>query len=744
MDEHSGSSRVAGRLGGLLLIGCAALTAATLPLPHVAGSDRPAVLALSLVAMALGSAAVVLPWQRWPSRATLVLLPIAFALISAGNYYANAQPYTYSVFFIVAFVWLGLSHRRWTSLWFLPLAAAAYDAPLLLRHEPAWLAASAALVIPVCALVAESIAWIGARERRTRERSAGLVRVALSLGPHLDVDGLGGTLAQEVRVMLAAEHGIFLLVDDRAVSSVFTAGFTPAQTEQLAALVGSPLGDSRGMHDLEAGRPVVVEDAKVGSPLIDDPDRFGLRSYLAVPVVVEDELGGILACTEHTRARRYRVDDVRSAQALAAQAGAALRNALLYERTLEAANCDYLTGLGNRRAFHERLETEVERAHRHGRTLSILVLDVDHLKQFNDAGGHIAGDDVLDRIGRLLRKGSRREDGVYRIGGDEFALMLPETGPDEASVVAERIRRDIERSGLSGASARDLTISVGISSFPEHGITADELFERADTALYEVKRAGRNAISSATSGGSPGVRFGVDVPAVIEASLLSASYQPIVNIGTRDVIGWEAFCRVEPGHGTAPMPTLFRAAAALGLSAELDRCCRRVAIGGATELDDGALLFVNVSPAALTGRFDVAELCASVSDAGLRPGQVVLEVTEHDRVPAPAFVHNLLACRTEGFRLALDDFGGAAADLDVVGSLPFDFVKIDARALRGDGERRRPVVLGLLLVAREVGARLVAAGVETAEELALMDELGFDAAQGYYLQHPLPRLAVSH
>ena len=99
---------------------------------------------------------------------------------------------------------------------------------------------------------------------------------------------------------------------------------------------------------------------------------------------------------------------------------------------------DHLTGLGNRRAFHERLEDEVQRARRHNRKLSLLVLDVDHLKHVNDARGHVAGDDVLERVGALVRDGCRREDGAYRIGGDEFALVLPETNAEQASIVAER------------------------------------------------------------------------------------------------------------------------------------------------------------------------------------------------------------------------------------------------------------------------------------------------------------------
>jgi diguanylate cyclase (GGDEF)-like protein len=497
METHAPAPRVIGRLAGVLLVACGVLSAATLPLPQSPGTDKDMVLLVSLLAVAIGGLAFVAPWERLHPRASLVLLPIAFAIISAGNYLGNAQPYTYSVFFIVAFVWLGLGHPRWTSLPFLLPAAIAYALPFVLRGESTGAAgASVLLVIPVCAFVAETIAWIGARERRSRIRSSSLASVALLLGPHLNVDDLSQTLASEVKTMLRADRGAFFLVRDGKIEHVFSAGFPDEARAALHALTGQPLQDAPGLVDLAAGQPVLTEDTRVHSPLIDDAAGYGVRSYIAVPVLVEDELRGILVSTDHAHARRYRVDDVRSAQALASQASAALRNALLYERTLQAAQCDHLTGLGNRRAFHEQLDTEVERAQRHGRDLSVIVLDVDHLKVVNDARGHIAGDGVLERVADLTREGSRREDGVFRIGGDEFALVLPETTCDQARMMAERIRRAVEASHVGEPT--DLTVSIGVSCLPEHGISSDQLFERADTAMYEAKRAGRNAVYEAS------------------------------------------------------------------------------------------------------------------------------------------------------------------------------------------------------------------------------------------------------
>ena len=736
-------TRRAGRLAGLLLVGCGGLSAATLPLPQAESSDRSVVLLLSAVAVLLGAITYFAPWQRWHPRVSLVLLPIAFALISAGNYFGNAQPYTYSVYFIVAFVWLGLSHPRWTSIWFLAPAVLAYVVPFLFRPGSSRSAlASVVLVVPVSAFVAEAIAWIGARERRSRERSSALARVALALGPHLDVESLSQTLANETLSMLRAERAVFFLLRDENIQRVYGAGFRPEILERLRGLEGFPIGDQPGMNDLREGMPVLVEDAINHPKLLRNPARFGLKSYMAVPVIAGGALAGILSCAERTRPRRYEPDDVVSAQALAAQVSSALNNALLYERTLDAARSDHLTQLENRRAFHERLDVEIERARRYERQLSLVLVDVDRLKTVNDGSGHAAGDHVLQHVADVLRAGSRREDGVYRLGGDEFALVLPETDAEGATTLAERLRIGVERSQIHTEAGRNVTVSIGVAAFPEHGINTDELFARADTAMYEVKRAGRNAVSTAMLAGDagPGVRFGIDIAGVIDDRRLVARYQPVIRLADGLTLGYECYCRLDPAYGAAPTTTLFRAAGALGLTVRLDRNCRDQALGGLRDIDAEELVFLNVSSVALASEeFDVPDMLSSISRHELRPEQLVVEVTGHERAPAPRLVENLAACRAAGMAISLDDFGSGPADLDVATSLRFDFVKIDIGFVHGDGELRRQLVRGLLVVAGEIGAKSVAKSVETHDDLNMVRDLGFDAAQGYFLKDPSPR-----
>lgn len=742
------SPRVGGRLAGLLFVASGVISAATLPLPQPAGVDPVVILALSGLAVAVGGVAFFMPWHRLHPRANLALLPVAFALVAAGNHYGNAQPYTYSIFFVVAFVWMGLTQPRWTSLWFLPLATAAFVTPIVLdpTRFDAGLTASA-LVMPICAFVAEAIAWVGARDRRSREQVSALARVATALGPHLDLDSLCSTLTREMRVALQAEQSAFLRFHAGVVDRVYASGFGDPPPAELSALEGAVYGEWPRMDELARGDPVVVEDTSRDDQPLASSRRSGVRSYLAVPVMVGEQIAGILACSERTRSRRYDAHDVTLAKALASHASAALRNALLYEQTLEASRSDPLTGLGNRRAFHERLEQEIERASRHERPLGLIVLDVDHLKYVNDAGGHVAGDRLLYRLAALLQNCSRSEDGVFRLGGDEFAIVLPETTARGAAVAAERVRRRVERGRMCAEGDQHVTVSLGASAFPEHGINPDELFERADTALYEVKWSGRNAVATATTKetAGPGIRFGVDVRSVIQRRALVPLYQPILELCTERVVGYETFCRLDPAVGSLPTATLFRAAASLGLAGALDRSCRHTVLGGIDTWSDDRLLFLNVSPAAIEDDdFDVCELVGSVKEAGLDPRNVVIEVTEQDRTAAsPTLVWNLQACRDASLELALDDFGYAPGDIDLLATVPFRYVKIDVAPTNG-GEPpdvRKKRLRSFFLVAADAGARAVAEGVETTHDLGIVRDVGFEWAQGHHFRPPSPTLA---
>jgi diguanylate cyclase (GGDEF)-like protein len=187
--------------------------------------------------------------------------------------------------------------------------------------------------------------------------------------------------------------------------------------------------------------------------------------------------------------------------------------AKIHERTHELAEAntrlaqlavtDGLTGLYNHRHLHERLSLEVERSQRSGLPLSLLMLDVDHFKQFNDSYGHPAGDEVLRQLARVLTDTRRANDVVARYGGEEFALILVDTAKFTAAKVAERVRERVEAHDFSDAFPKSkknaISVSIGVATFAEDGVDAEALVRAADTALYAAKRAGRNRVVLATS-----------------------------------------------------------------------------------------------------------------------------------------------------------------------------------------------------------------------------------------------------
>ena len=173
------------------------------------------------------------------------------------------------------------------------------------------------------------------------------------------------------------------------------------------------------------------------------------------------------------------------------QAAIAIENARLFAETTRLANTDPLTGLYNHRYFYHLLETELKRARRYGRSLSLIMLDIDHFKQFNDRFGHLSGDEALRCLAQILRKNSRGVDMVARYGGEEFAIILPETDLPQGSIQAERLRAAAAEQEWPESQ---LTISLGVAPLTAEMARAEDLVRDADRALYEAKDAGRNQV----------------------------------------------------------------------------------------------------------------------------------------------------------------------------------------------------------------------------------------------------------
>jgi diguanylate cyclase (GGDEF)-like protein len=425
----------------------------------------------------------------------------------------------------------------------------------------------------------------------------------------------------------------------------------------------------------------------------------------------------------------------RSARASAAATLAALE---------QAAMTDSLTKLGNNKAFYDDFEREIARAKRHGQALVLALIDVDDFKAVNDKSGHLHGDAVLAGVGERLRT-MRQEDRGYRIGGDEFALILVETDPEAAGLALGRLQADIRESGLGA------TVSIGYVNLRGEQLDA-EPYELADTALYEAKRLGRNQtvcfadISGSVSAFSPGKAEAVRT--MIAQGRVSTAFQPIWDMQSTRPLGFEALARPFPELGLAGPQEAFDVAQRIRQLPELDMLCTRSTLAAAANLPAGSVIFMNYSPASLAhAGFDPQAFVDMAGAAGLLPGQIVVELTER-RIDDPTLVaERVAALRALGVRIALDDTGSGHAGLEILSKVRFDFVKIDRGLVveAMENAEARGVLAGIIAIARETGSYLIAEGIETGAMLDFVHSVhmpkggrftGVRGIQGYLLGRP--------
>ncbi|HEU0235132.1 MAG TPA: EAL domain-containing protein [Candidatus Limnocylindrales bacterium] len=408
---------------------------------------------------------------------------------------------------------------------------------------------------------------------------------------------------------------------------------------------------------------------------------------------------------------------------------------------------DPLTGLGNHRAFQEELARQIEQARRHPSPLALLIVDVDDLKKANDERGHEAGDELLIGFGRIARAVLRRADRAFRVGGDEFAILLPQSDIETGLVVGRRMLASALEGGDPSQPVSPFSVSIGVSAFPVPSVEGTHLYRHADAALYWCKRHGRTAVVAYDAGRHGSAleeraieELSADVGKTIARRALRAVYQPIFSLETGAPIGYEGLVRPGDDSPFQNASSLFAAAEAADRIVELDMVCLQVVADGTAHLEDGVYLSVNLSPRTVeSDLFRTAELAAIFRRRGIEPHQIVLELTEREEVEdLEQLRSNVDACRRAGFRIAADDVGAGNAGLRLLSEVPFDMLKVDLSLVQGGvlNDPSYAVLRALQELATQRRASIVAEGVETAEQLAVIRDIGFGAAQGYLLGRP--------
>ena len=412
------------------------------------------------------------------------------------------------------------------------------------------------------------------------------------------------------------------------------------------------------------------------------------------------------------------------------------------------ATHDDLTGLPNRALFRDR----IDRATASGDPFGVLFVDLDRFKVVNDSLGHDAGDRLLEAVASRLRRalGAYEDALVARLGGDEFGVIVPTAGGDAEGAgraVLDALAEPVdlgERSVLPGAS-------VGVVEGGEAYALREALLRDADTAMYAAKRAGRGvvAVFDPSMHEAAAARFGLehDLREAVAGDQLRAVFQPIVDLSSGGVVGFESLVRwAHPERGLLGPGEFLPVAEEVGLVPDVDRwvldeTCREIG-RWAPHLDPDALLWVSVNCSDRTFlSAGLAERARGAAEAaGLDPGRLVLELTERALVDADAAREALAAVRAAGLQLCVDDFGSGYSSLGLLHALPVDGLKIDRSFVSDLGASRaaRSVVRAVVQIANDLGLRVVAEGIETEAQLAVLRELGCPLGQGYLFSKPVP------
>lgn len=524
------------------------------------------------------------------------------------------------------------------------------------------------------------------------------------------------------------------------------------RTRAEATLIDAALRRTR--DDLAV---VAVDDAGAVTVYATRPDLVG-RSLIDLPFVRDareaDELAAAVAT--HQSARLALAEGKLAVEPLAAPRDDRRYVAITLERTgrHELDERDPVTGLPQRPAFERHAHDALEKCAREGGSLAVMFLDVDRFRVINELGDHTAGDTVLREIAARLRD-ALSETFVARFGGDEFVLLRCEDTPGTARATAAAAAAAFAAPFWVAGKPVYLTASIGVATAPDDASDILALIGMAEAAVFEAKRLGRNLVRSYRSPGTTSSLDRVltrrDLHGAIERGEFELYYQPMYDIATRAIQGVEALLRWRhPVHGLVLPDRFIPVAEEFGLIEEIGAWVLDRAVTQVRAWADAAIpsirVSVNVSARQLDGGLLPALVARLLTNHGVAASCLEIEITESSIMRDVAAAANLLrALRELGVRVAIDDFGTGYTSLGFLKRFPVDALKIDRTFVAdiADGTFDGAVVRAVTTLARGLGVRTVAEGVEAQAQFDRLRALDCDVVQGFLLCHPLPVAACT-
>ncbi len=544
------------------------------------------------------------------------------------------------------------------------------------------------------------------------------------------------------QVLDAITAGASGMLEGDFVALVLVDALTPDQP-RIPSISGRVTGRERDALVLSVATESIARDQVVARPAA--PDSVGL---IAAPVHASGKIiGSLVTGAGDNPEHRSERQDLLSA--FAEQVSLALNDATTLRMMQEAAY-DSLTGLASRPLFLDRLREALNAGADRGHEVSVLFIDLDRFKAVNDTLGHKAGDDLLAGVADRLRSCIRGTDIAARLGGDEFAVLLEDTEGDSSGLrVAEKVLASLQRPFR--ISGKDIfgSASIGISHGRAGDCIAAELLGQADVAMYQAKKEGsRRAVvfqQQMQAEIAERLELQGDLRSALGTEALWIQYQPLMSLRTGHPVGVEALARwTHPQRGLISPATFIPIAEETGIIVELGRwmlreSCRQVAQWRASTAPQLGLS-VNVSGRQLTDGQFTNDVVAVLAETGLPARALTLELTETILMDDPADSQQRLSeLKRLGVRLAIDDFGTGYSSLAYLRQFPVDELKIDKSFIDtiGKAEQDLAIVRTVVELARILGLRTTAEGIETELQAELLRRLECTSGQGYHFARPL-------
>jgi diguanylate cyclase (GGDEF)-like protein len=576
-----------------------------------------------------------------------------------------------------------------------------------------------------------------------------LAQIDAEILSKVDIDRIVAILPARIKEVAQADWRMVLLAEAN-VSGAFRIRVADTQAtamhQQMVTLPGPEIAQ---LNDSPNG--VWLDGGAGRSALAGALASLAARRLFVMPIALHGRLAGMIVLGYRGDANAPSEDEARLLRDLGDRVAVALATAERDHALFRQANFDSLTGLPNRPHFMDLFAREIARAERQETLLALLFVDLDGFSQVNDALGHSAGDELLMHAADRLRACLRKADVVARLGGDEFTVLVPDVRePGDVAIVAQHLIEVLSQPFTVSGTQTFVAASVGTAVFPTDGTSTAELLRNADTAMYRAKEQGRGTHvffkAEMTQAAQRRAELDRELRHALDEEQFVLYYQPQLDLASRRITGAEALVRwVHPTRGLVPPGHFIPVAEDTGLIERLGDWVLRDACAQFVRWQAEGLplehVSVNVSPRQFHRRGFAETVATVLRSSGMPAERLQLEITESVLVDRTGAADATLAQLVRlGTRLSLDDFGTGYSSLSYLQHLPVSEIKLDRSFILDivGSEDARAIARSILAMVQALRKDVVAEGVETLEQLALLARWGCDAIQGYYIARPLP------